>query len=267
MILVVSSSPREATHLAALCEQQSWPCEACTTVNEFGNVLEKNKARAVVVRLRLRDGYSDDVLATLRHPDRLVPTRVVVLVPADCTIQQEARQVKLGADCVLRDPIRMEVLLEYLARYRAENDAKPDKAMPLSFEFAGAEVSPHEHRLTVGKRSLHVAPQEIGLMRLLSRSAGEVVPYPVLYTELFNQRFAGDTANCRVLLGKIAGSFRKLGIDLRRHIEVIPKSGYLYSPPARSSARLPSGPATRAGRKPGEGDRRRKSSTDFLLTE
>jgi hypothetical protein len=52
----------------------------------------------------------------------------------------------------------------------------------------------------------------------------------VLYGELFNQRFAGETANSRVLLVKVTSSFRKLGVDLRAHITVIPKSGYLYTP-------------------------------------
>lgn len=237
MILLVSSSAREAALLTALCEQRSWPCQACTTVAEFVQLAEKNELRAVVVRQRLRDGYSDDILAALERIEAALMTRAIVLVPADCSIRQEARQVALGADCVLRDPVRMEVLLEYLNRYRAEARGAPARVSPLCHEFAGVQVFPHEHRLVRLEQSIHVAPQEIGLLRLLTRSAGKVVPYPVLYSELFNQRFAGDTANCRVLLGKVTASFRQLGVDLRAFVEVIPKSGYLYAPAARAARR------------------------------
>jgi DNA-binding response OmpR family regulator len=124
----------------------------------------------------------------------------------------------------------MEVLMEYLAKYRAEvrsmTGATTDA--PPTYDFAGARVVPHEHRLVRMNQSIHLAPQEVELLRLLSRSVGKVVPYPVLYAELFNQRFTGDTANCRVLLGKVASSFRRLGINLRAFVQVVPKSGYLY---------------------------------------
>lgn len=230
MIFIVSSSTGEAVLLAKLCEQRSWPSQACTSISDFEKLVEKNDPHAVVVRQRLRDGYSDDIIATLKQLNAPTRISVVVLVPADCSIRQEARHVTLGADCVLRDPVRIEVLLEYLAKYRTEvrSGPIPTAISPSTYEFAGAQVVPHEHRLVRKHRSMHVAPQEVELLRLLSRSAGKVVPYPVLYAELFNQRFAGDTANCRVLLGKVTASFQRIGINLRSFIEVIPKSGYLY---------------------------------------
>jgi DNA-binding response OmpR family regulator len=231
VILIVSNSIREAHLLAMLCEQRSWACVACTTISDFGKHAEKNELRAVVVRQRLQDGYSDDVLAFLKKSAPTARANVIVLVSAHYSIQQEARQVALGADCVMRDPIKSEVLLEYLAKYRSRNREAPfrDNNFPVHYEFAGAMIFPHEHRLVRQKRSIRVAPQEIELVRLLQRSVGKVASYPVLYGELFNQRFGGDTANCRVLLGKLTLSFRRLGINLRAFIEVIPKSGYLYS--------------------------------------
>lgn len=209
-------------------------------MSDFDKLAERNEVRAVVIRQRFRDGYSDDILAALKRLDATPATRVIVLVPADCSIRLEARQVALGADCVLRDPVRIEVLLEYLARYRTESRGAlaPARVSPLCYEFAGVQVFPHEQRLVRQEQFIHVAPQEIELLRLLARSVGKVVPYPVLYSEVFNQRFAGDTANCRVLLGKATASFRRVGVDLRSFIEVIPKSGYLYSPAPRA-ARAP----------------------------
>jgi len=235
VIIIVSSSAREADLLVSLCEQRSWPCQACGSLSDFDKVAEKNHPHAVVVRQRVKDGYSDDLFASLQALRIPSPIHIIVLVPANCSHQQEARQVSLGADCVLRDPIRAEVLLEYLAKYRSKYRnlvVRPDQGAP-SYDFAGAQVVPHEHRLNRLNRAIHLAPQEIELLRLLHRSVDKVVPYPVLYSEIFSQRFAGDTANSRVLLAKLSSSFRKLGIDLRSYVEVIPKSGYLYSRRAR----------------------------------
>ena len=259
MILFVSSSNREASALAATCEHRSWASYSCATVREFRPLAEKIQPRAVVVRHRLLDGYSDDILACLKGLSATARPRVIVLMSADRTAQTEARQIALGADCVLHDPVRTEILLEYLARYRvpAEIPATPSLKTRTSFSFAGAEVYPQEHRLVRGKQSLHLAPQEVALLSLLSNASGKVVPYPVLYCDLFGRRFEGDTANCRVLLGKVSASFNRLGIELKPFIQVIPKSGYLYSPkPAGTKPKQPplesrpkhrrSGPSPRA---------------------
>jgi DNA-binding response OmpR family regulator len=234
MILILSNSAREANLLATLCDQRSWPCQACTTVSEFKKLTAKTAPRAVMSRHRLSDGYSDDVIGWLKNSQQPPSARVIVLVQADCSIRQEARQVALGADCVLRDPLRLEVLLEYLDKYRTKNThVTVRRTLSLcSFEFAGVQVFPDEYRLVRSGKSAEVSPQEIGLLRLLFQSAGRVITYPVLYCDLFNRRFAGDTANCRVLLAKTAASFHSLGINLRASIKVIPKSGYLYEPAA-----------------------------------
>lgn len=237
MILFVSSSNREAAALATACDHRSWAAYICPTVREFHPLTEKIQPRAIVVRHRLLDGYSDDILASLNGMPSVARPRVIVLMSADRTAQTEARQIALGADCVLHDPIRMEILLEYLAKYRipAEVSAGRANGQRASFHFAGAEVHPQEHRLVRGTQSLRLSPQEVALLNILSNARGKVVTYHVLYGDLFTRRFEGDTANCRVLLGKLSASFSRLGIELKPFIQVIPKSGYLYMPkPARN---------------------------------
>lgn len=230
MILFISPLVPETSLLATLCEQRSWPCLTCDTISGFIKAAEKTSPRVVVVRHRLGDGYSDDVFAWLKNSGRFPETRIVVLAPANCTVRQEARQVALGADCVLRDPLRLEVLLEYLARYRVEKTPALSTPARLEYPFAGAEVLPQECRLVRSGATVPVTPKVIELLRLLYDSTDKVIPYPILYFELFNRKFTGDTANCRVLLAKAVAAFQSIGIDLRTHVKVIPKSGYLYSP-------------------------------------
>jgi DNA-binding response OmpR family regulator len=123
----------------------------------------------------------------------------------------------------------------------------------LSYTVAKVEVFPHEQKIAHAGKTLHVAPQEVALLRILARSNGRVATYPVLYEELLNRKFAGETTNCRVLLGKVCASFKQIGVDLKAHIQVIPKSGYLYlAEPSRPSANR------EAGRKPKGNARERR---------
>jgi DNA-binding response OmpR family regulator len=230
MILIVSSLGREAEALAALCAQRAWPSQTCSTVSQFRRVVEKIRPKLVIVRQRLTDGYSDDVLTHLGNGREPGPARVIVLAPADCSSKEETRHVSLGADSVFRDPVRVEVLLEMVARYRARpaTPASPSPVPTLCYEFAGVQVFPHEHRLSRSGQDVRTTPRVIGLVQILHHAAGQVVPYATLYPELFERRFDGDTSNCRVLLAKADSAFRRLGVKLREHIKVIPKSGYLY---------------------------------------
>ena len=226
MIAIVTSSVRERTLLTALCDQREWPAHPCATVDEFSKLVERTSPLAILTRHRLEDGYSDDVLAMRRGREGKVGT--IVLAPADYPARLEARQVDLGADCILRDPVRIEVLLAFLRKFFESAPALPATPMKPTYQFAGAEVCPTERRLTRAGRSIQITPQEIALVRLLRHSARKVVTYTSIYDELFSRRFEGDTANARVLFGRTAASFAKIGVTLREHVEVIPKSGYLY---------------------------------------
>jgi DNA-binding response OmpR family regulator len=232
MILFVSSSGKESAALVTACDHRSWTSYACTSAREFRPLAEKIQPRVIVVRHRLLDGYSDDVLVDLKELPARVRPRVIVLMTADRSARAEARQISLGADCVLHDPVRTEILFEYLAKYRTppETLSPQSQGRSVSFSVAGVEVLPHEHRMVRGGVSRHLAPQEVALLRLLASAADEVVPYPVLYSQLFARRFDGDTSNCRVLLCKVLTSFKKLGVELKPFIHVIPKSGYLFTP-------------------------------------
>lgn len=232
MIYIVSSVAREADVLAALCEQRAWPAQACRSIADFVAAADKASPHAVIVRHRLEDGYSDDVLAYFGIREIPRSTPVIVLASADWPAKLESRQVALGADHVFRDPVRIDVLLEVLNRCLSRPPAAAP-ALPAaarSYEFAGVKVFPREHRLARHHLTVRTTPKVIELVQLLHRHPDRVVPYATLYHELFARRFAGDTSNCRVLLAKADGAFKQLGVQLRRHIEVIPKSGYLYRP-------------------------------------
>lgn len=228
MILIVSNLAHEASALATLCTQRSWLAQSCDSVANFRRLAEKVPPKVVIARRHLPDGTSDDLLA---HLGKDGPARVIVLAPADCPPRDETRQINLGADHVLRDPVRVEVLLELIARHLTRPAPVVDAVQEesASYMFAGVRVFPHEHRLERNGTSVRATPKVIELVQILYRNRERVVSYAVLYDELFGRHFSGDTANCRVLLAKADTVFHEMGVALRDHITVIPKSGYLYT--------------------------------------
>jgi DNA-binding response OmpR family regulator len=231
VIAIVSGNLREAAALAGLIGAADHAASVCASIRQFKGLLRKVPPAVVLTRARLVDGYSDDVLALLGKSGLLPGTAVIVLATADYTSKQEARQLNLGADCVLKDPLRPDVLMEYAIKFlRAPRKSPTSPASSQQFPFAGAIVRPDERQLQLGKKSVRLSPKEIELARLLGEFPGQTVTYEVLYSELFGRPFSGDSANGRVLLGKLASSFQRLRIDLREQVQVIPKLGYRYLP-------------------------------------
>lgn len=231
MILIVAPDARERAAFARLCESHNMPALECDTVRAFARALRRNRTRVVLTRQKLSDGYSDDVIALLTAARLQPAAKVIVLAAAGSSSAAEARQIALGADCVLRDPVRTDVLLAYLVKYdrtigRVPGRAKSRSAKKIS--FAGAVLQPAERVLRCGQQTAQLTPREVELIELLLHSRGEIVTYDALYSEILGRPFRGDTSNMRVLLGKLGISAARVGIILRQWIEVIPKTGYRY---------------------------------------
>jgi DNA-binding response OmpR family regulator len=248
MIAIAVSNPRERAAFAALCGGRGWACVECASVGALGKYLRLNHPRVVLTRHKLNDGYSDDVLGALAAAGMLPLTKVIVLLGPGGPSSHEPRQIALGADTVLRDPVRADVIVEYLAKYLSVGGIGPRKApaspQDHSFAFAGATIHPFERSLRHGDKFISLTPREVQLAERLVESVGEVATYEALYSEVLGRGFRGDTSNLRVLLGKLDASFRSVGLPLRRFVEVIPKTGYRYS---TDGAPKPGGPETSPG--------------------
>lgn len=234
MILVLSSAARERSALVTLAESAGWVTTEAGGLREARRMLARQTPRVIVARHQLVDGFADHLVREI-GADTPGRPRLIILASPGIAATEEARQVSLGADCVLRDPVRSEVLLAYLARYlrRAGADRAPSTRASRRLAFAGGELRPADRTLRLGGRTRTLTPREAALAEALAMRPGEVVTYEMLYGEVLDRRYRGDTSNLRVLLGKLAASCGALGGDLRAWIEVIPKTGYRLHPRRR----------------------------------
>ena len=238
MIAIISSSPSELAALTGLCASHGWVALACESLQAATRLMRRSRPQVMLVRHALADGFSDHLLADLVAAQRLQATRVIVLVGARASTSTEARQITLGADCVLRDPPRLELLLAYLAKYQRDPRPAPALVRPVSVDlihFAGGTLRLTERKLQYGQRRTLLTPREVELADHLVAAAGEVVTYETLYAGILRRPFTGDTINMRVLLRKLADSAAAIGLPVRRWVEVILKSGYLYRADRRTT--------------------------------
>jgi DNA-binding response OmpR family regulator len=252
VIAVISSNHRERLAFSTLCDSYQWPAidfdSTRTAIRQFNRFLPK----IIILRHRLADGYSDDVMVKIRQMPGGAEAKIVILVDASLSSSAEARQLKLGADCVLRDPIRVEILVAYIEKFLAERNRRQPETQPAEnavISIAGARLSPADRRLQRGSAVRRLSPKEVELLESLFHARGAVVRYEILYSDVIGRRFGGDTSNMRVLLGKLRASFRTVGVNLSRWIEVIPKTGYRLLPPPRSVNDAPSPKARGSGKK------------------
>jgi DNA-binding response OmpR family regulator len=223
----------------------------CDSTHDFIRMLHRISPNVVVVRHKLDVGYSDDVIAAIATVGMSPAAKVIVLATAGLTASVEARQVIIGADCVLRDPVRTDVLLAYVAKYLRP---APSSAVGCArqgvemISFSGATLNVLERTLRHGGRTVSLTPREVTLIELLTASAGNIVTYDTLYSEILDRQFCGDTSNMRVLLQKLNSSADSVGIALREWVDVIPKTGYRYK--LTATERLRPSTLTRSIRSP-----------------
>jgi DNA-binding response OmpR family regulator len=239
LILLASNLAREADAFTGLFATRQWASLACRSVADCRRLASATPPRIAIIRYRLADGCSDDVLTFLQEQLSPDSCHIVVLAPANLSTQDECRQLALGATHVLRDPVRVDVVLQLVSRChdRHRENHRPDRSPVSHYDFAGVLVFPAERRLARGRREIQTTSKVIELVQLLHHNTGRLVPYTELYEVLFSRRFAGETANCRVLLARVDSVFRQLGVSLRECVQVVPKSGYLYEPDRKCARR------------------------------
>jgi DNA-binding response OmpR family regulator len=123
------------------------------------------------VMLPGRDGF--DVIRSLRAAKSTVPT---IMVTARDAMSDVVRGLDSGADDYLTKPFALDVLL---ARIRALSRRGP-VAYPADLRFQDLVLNPRTHEMHRGDRVLPLTRTEYGILEVLIRRAGCVVPREVL---------------------------------------------------------------------------------------
>ena len=136
------------------------------------------------VRLPYQDGW--EVLRCLRGSGRQTP---VLFLTACDSVADRVKGLELGADDYLVKPFAFS---ELRARVHSILRRGPGR-QPETLCVADLCIDLVQNKVTRGGRRIHLTAKEFGLLSLLARHAGEILPRTMIAEQVWDMNFDSDT--------------------------------------------------------------------------
>jgi DNA-binding response OmpR family regulator len=133
-----------------------------------------------------------DGLDALRSLRQQIDVPVIFLTARRRELDQVVG-LELGADDYVTKPFDIDVLLARIKAVLRRASAAPLPASARASLAAGdLEIDPAAHAVTVGGRTVDLAPREFDLLYALALEAGHVVPVDDLLARVWGAEYAGE---------------------------------------------------------------------------
>jgi two-component system, OmpR family, copper resistance phosphate regulon response regulator CusR len=167
-----------------------------------------------------------EVLQGIRKRGLQMP---VLFLTARDQIEDRVKGLELGADDYLVKPFSFA---ELLARVRTILRRGRSGTEPTSLLVADLELDLLRRRVTRGGRKIDLTAKEFGLLELLMRRRGEVLPRSLIASQVWDMNFDGDTNVIEVAMRRL-----RVKIDEGREVKLIQTvrgMGYVLEAPEES---------------------------------
>jgi DNA-binding response OmpR family regulator len=216
-LLLVEDEDRIAAFVQKGLTAHGYTVERVATGAEGVSRASSREFDLVILDLGLPDMDGRDVLRTWR--DRGLGTPVVILT-ARTEVRDRVEGLELGADDYLAKPFAFD---ELLARIRARLRPRPE-ADATAVRLRDLELNLRTRRVTVGERSVELAPREFSLLETFLRNPGQVLSREQLLSRVWGYDFDPQSNLVDVYVGYLR---RKLGDG---YIETVRGAGYRLVP-------------------------------------
>jgi two-component system copper resistance phosphate regulon response regulator CusR len=170
------------------------------------------------------DGWQ--VLQGIRKRGLQMP---VLFLTARDQVEDRIKGLELGADDYLVKPFSFA---ELLARVRTILRRGRSGAEPTSLLVADLELDLLRRRVSRGGRKIDLTAKEFGLLELLMRRRGEVLPRSLIASQVWDMNFDGDTNVIEVAMRRL-----RVKVDEGRDVKLIQTvrgMGYVLEAPEES---------------------------------
>ena len=170
------------------------------------------------------DGWQ--VLQGIRKRGLQMP---VLFLTARDQVEDRIKGLELGADDYLVKPFSFA---ELLARVRTILRRGRSGTEPTSLLVADLELDLLRRRVARGGRKIDLTAKEFGLLELLMRRRGEVLPRSLIASQVWDMNFDGDTNVIEVAMRRL-----RVKIDEGREVKLIQTvrgMGYVLEAPEES---------------------------------
>jgi DNA-binding response OmpR family regulator len=216
-ILLVEDEDRIASFVHKGLSAHGYTVERVASGSEaVGRALSREFDLAIL-DLGLPDMDGLEVLTKWRDRNVSLP---VLILSARGELRDRVEGLELGADDYLTKPFAFD---ELLARVRARLRPQP-AADATTVRFRDIELDLRTRRVTVGSKSVELAPREFALLETFLRNPGQVLSREQLLSRVWGYDFDPQSNLVDVYVGYVR---RKLGDG---YIETVRGAGYRLLP-------------------------------------
>ena len=184
-VLVVEDHPKMASLLERGLQEEGYAVDLAQTGSEGVSLGLEYEYDAIVLDLMLPDLDGVEALTRLRGNGKWTP---VLILTARDAVEDRVRGLDAGADDYLTKPF---ALPELLARLRALSRRTPAER-PTVLTAGDLSLDPATREVRRADALIQLTPKEFGLLELLMRHRGEVVPRAALMEHGWDLAFDGD---------------------------------------------------------------------------
>ncbi|UCU93437.1 heavy metal response regulator transcription factor [Hydrogenophaga taeniospiralis] len=226
-ILIVEDEPKAGDYLRQGLREAGYVVDLVTNgVDGLHHGLEGDHDLVILdVMLPGMDGWQ--VLSSLRSQGREMP---VLFLTARDQVEDRVKGLELGADDYLVKPFSFA---ELLARVRTIMRRGRSGLEATTLQVADLELDLLRRRVTRAGKRIDLTAKEFGLLELLMRRHGEVLPRSLIASQVWDVNFDSDTnvieVAMRRLRGKVDDPFEP------RLIQTVRGMGYVLEVPEVSN--------------------------------
>ncbi|MBV1733138.1 MAG: heavy metal response regulator transcription factor [Hydrogenophaga sp.] len=226
-ILIVEDEPKAGDYLRQGLREAGYVVDLVTNgVDGLHHGLEGDHDLLILdVMLPGMDGWQ--VLSSLRSQGREMP---VLFLTARDQVEDRVKGLELGADDYLVKPFSFA---ELLARVRTILRRGRSGLEATTLQVADLELDLLRRRVTRSGKRIDLTAKEFGLLELLMRRHGEVLPRSLIASQVWDVNFDSDTnvieVAMRRLRGKVDDPFEP------RLIQTVRGMGYVLEVPEASN--------------------------------
>lgn len=209
-ILLVEDHDRLARFTLKGLATAGFSVDHVSTVNEAMSAISTTPYDQVTLDLGLPDGDGINIIKALRLEQNGVP---ILVITARDQLQDKIKGLNAGADDYLVKPFEMD---ELIARLRALL-RRPTNVLSNKLVSGNLAFDTISRRATVAGTPIALTRKELGLLELLLRRMGRVVPKDSIEQNLYSFDEVASRNSIEVLVHRLRRKLTDAGVDQRIH--------------------------------------------------
>ena len=222
-LLIIEDEPKTGEYLRQGLQEAGFAVELANHGSDGLHLASEGDHDLLILDVMLPglDGWQ--VLRQLRAQGRQMP---VLLLSARDQVEDRVKGLELGADDYLVKPFSFA---ELLARVRTILRRGRSGLEATSLKVANLKLDLLRRRVTRAGRRIDLTAKEFGLLELLMRRQGEVLPRSLIASQVWDMNFDSDTNVIEVAMRRLRAKIDE-GFSTRL-IQTVRGMGYVLEAP------------------------------------